>query len=262
MRPLRFTTFLAPNIRPVYEFIARYVGEQLGCETELVIGGSYEEIANADIAFICGLPYVQWMDQRAPVVAPLVAPVLSGERYAGRPIYFSEVIVHRNSPLNCFADLRGAAWAYNEPQSHSGYGVVRHHLACMGETMSFFGRVFEAGFHERSIRMVAAGEADASAIDSQVLGVAQRDHPDLARQLRVIATLGPSTIQPVVAAYHLPVRLKEAVRTILLEMHRNQAVRAALAHGFVDRFVAVSDADYNDIRAMHRTSSTSRLAYA
>src|SRR5262249_21266359 len=149
---LRFVTLLAPNMCPVYEFIAHHVGERLCYPTELVVGTSYDQVAEADIAFLCGLPYVRFMERSEQVIELLAAPVLSGSRYEGRPIYFSDVIVHRDSPFQSFADLRGATWAYNEPQSHSGFGVVRHHLACLGETMRFFGQVFLAGFHERSIR--------------------------------------------------------------------------------------------------------------
>jgi len=93
--------------------------------------------------------------------------VLDGDRYGGRPIYFSDVIVHRDSAFRSFADLRGRSWAYNEPLSHSGYGITRYHLLRMGETGGYFGEVIEAGFHEESIRMVARGEVHASAIDSQ-----------------------------------------------------------------------------------------------
>src|SRR5258708_39390882 len=123
---LRFVSFLAPNVRPVYEFIARHVGERLGCATELVGGGSYDDMAKADVAFLCGLLYVRLMEQKMPPVELLAAPVLQGARYAGRPIYFSDVIVHRDSRFHTFADLRGARWAYNEINSHSGHGVVRY----------------------------------------------------------------------------------------------------------------------------------------
>lgn len=41
---LRFATYLAPNMRPVYEFIARTVAERLGVETELFVGEAYEEL--------------------------------------------------------------------------------------------------------------------------------------------------------------------------------------------------------------------------
>ncbi|MCC6417387.1 MAG: PhnD/SsuA/transferrin family substrate-binding protein, partial [Gemmataceae bacterium] len=185
-----------------------------------------------------------------PLIEPLAAPVLQGERYAGRPVYFSDVVVRRDSPFQSFADLRGRSWSYNEPRSHSGYGVTRYWLVRLGETRGFFGRVLEAGWHERSLRLVAAGEVDASAIDSQVLAVALRDHPELAERLRVLATLGPSTIQPVVAARRLPEALKEDLRAVLLELGEDEESRRQLAHGFIDRFAPVDDADYDDIRAM------------
>ena len=47
------------------------------------------------------------------------------------------------------------------------------------------------------MRLVAAGAVDGAAIDSQVLAVATRDAPSLARSLRVVDALGPSTSQPV-----------------------------------------------------------------
>ena len=257
-RPLRFVTYLAPNVRPLYEFIACYVGERLGCATELVVGESYARVAEADVAFLCGLPYVRLVEQPEPPIELLAAPVLRGARYGGRPVYYSDVIVRRDSRFRSFADLRGARWAYNEPNSHSGFGVIRYHLARIGETNEYFGRVIEAGWHERSIRLVAAGKVDASAIDSQVLAVALREHPHLARRLRVIDALGPSTIQPVVAARRLPRLLKAMLRSLLVEMHRSRAARAALAHGYVEHFVAVKDSDYDDIRGMLYISRSAR----
>ena len=185
-----------------------------------------------------------------PPVEPLAAPVLQGDRYGGRPVYFSDVIVGRDSPFRSFADLRGGSWAYNDADSHSGYNITRYHLVRLRETGGFFGRVVEAGWHQRSIRLVATGEVDASAIDSQVLAVELRDHPELAARLRVIATFGPSTIQPVVAARRLPARLRAAIRAALLAMGDDPAARGPLAHGFIARFAPVDDASYDDIRAM------------
>src|SRR5215216_4592086 len=210
---LRVATFLAPNMLPIYECLADAIGCELDCAAELVVGVSFDQFANGEIdaAFICGLPYVQLARQRPAPVELLAAPVIRGDRYAGRPIYFSDVIVHRDSRLRTFADLRGRSWAYNDLDSHSGYNLTRHHLVKLGETRGYFGRVVEAGFHQRAMRMVAAGDVDAAAIDSQVLAIELRDHPDLAAELRVIETLGPSTIQPVVAARHLPVDVKAAL---------------------------------------------------
>jgi phosphonate transport system substrate-binding protein len=246
-RPLRFVSFLAPNMYPVYEFIARYVGEVLDWPTALSVGSCYEETPDrADVAFLCGLAYVEM----SRWVEPLAAPVLCGERYGGRPVYFSDVIVHRNSPWQTFADLRGRSWSYNEPHSHSGYGLPRYHLVRLGETAGYFGRVVAAGWHECSIRWVADAVVDASAIDSQVLALALRDDPGLAWRLRVIATLGPSTIQPVVAARRLPAPVKEGVRAALLAMGQDPLAREGLGRGLIERFAAVGDGAYDDIRAM------------
>jgi phosphonate transport system substrate-binding protein len=188
--------------------------------------------------------------RRSAAFEPIAAPVLQGERYGGRPIYFSDVIVRRDSPLTSFAGLRGASWAYNEPSSHSGYGITRYTLVTMGETGGFFGRVVEAGSHQNAIRMVAEGEVDASAIDSQVLAIELRDHPELAGELRVIDSLGPSTIQPVVASLHVSAADREAAREALLAIGDDPRERKALDRGFIERFVAVGSAEYDDIRCM------------
>ena len=249
---LRIATFLAPNMLPVYEFVVDAIGRELACGAELVVGASFDGFGNGEIdaGFICGLPYVQLARQTPSPVQLLAAPVIRGDRYAGRPIYFSDVIVQRDSPVRTFADLRGRPWAYNDPDSHTGYNLTRHHLLAMGETRGFFRRVIEAGFHQRAIRMVAAGEVDAAAIDSQVLAIELRDHPDLAEELRVIAALGPSTIQPVVAARHLSDDVKAALRTALLRLADHPAARKELDRGFVERFAPITDSDYDDIRGM------------
>ena len=122
----------------------------------------------------------------------------------------------------------------------------------LGETHGFFGEVIEAGFHEESIRMVASGEVDASAIDSQVLAVALRDDPSLAASLRVIDALGPSTIQPVAVSKRLPPEMREEVRRVLTSLHEDACVRERLAVGLVERFVPVGREDYDDIRAMRQ----------
>jgi phosphonate transport system substrate-binding protein len=251
---LRFATFLAPNMYPVYQYIADYTAQKLGIETELFTGSDFGQFARgeADIGYICGLPYVDLAIQEPSPVEPLAAPVLQGERYGSRPIYFSDVIVRRGSPYRSFANLRGRTWSYNDPDSQSGYGITRWTLAQMGETKGYFGQVVQAGFHQKSIRMVASGEVDASAIDSQVLAVELRDHPELAGQVEVIDALGPSTIQPVVAAARLPASLKTDLQAVYLEMGRDPAARRVLAQGFIERFAAVDDSSYDDIREMVR----------
>ena len=237
---------------PVYETVTEEVGRRLGLQTELVVETSYEscEQDRNEVCFVCSLPYVEFERRGLRLADPVAAPVLQGARYEDRPIYFSDVIVQRDSPFRSFLDLRGRSWAYNEPLSHSGYGITRYHLVTLGETHGFFGRVVEAGFHQEAIRMVADDEIDGSAVDSQVLAVELRDHPDLAERIRIVEALGPSTIQPVAVSRRVPQDLLEAIREVLVTMADDPRVRARLGQGLVERFVPVDASSYDDIRAM------------
>lgn len=252
MDRLRFGTYLAPNVMPVYQTVTEEVGRRLSVPTELVVETSYEscERDENEVCFVCSLPYVMFERRGVSPAEPVAAPVLQGDRYGGRPIYFSDVIVHRDSPFHTFDDLRGRSWAYNEPLSHSGYGITRYHLLCAGETNGFFGEIVEAGFHEESIRLVAERKVDASAIDSQVLAVALRDDAGLAARLRVIDALGPSTIQPVAVSRRVPPKLRGEIRDVLVTMGEDPACRERLSQGMVDRFVEIGPSSYDDIRMM------------
>jgi phosphate/phosphite/phosphonate ABC transporter binding protein len=253
--PLRFATFLAPNMLPVYRCLAERISDRLGQPVELVVGTSFDQFerGEADLGVICGLPYVWLADRHPSPVEPLAAPVLHGARYGGRPIYYSDVIVRHDSPISRVEELEGRSWAYNEPASHSGHTVTLYSLVAMGAQPGFLGRVVEAGFHQRAIRLVAAGAVDAAAIDSQVLAIELRDHPRLADGLRLIGSFGPSTIQPVVASSGLPSRLRDQVRKLLVGLTDEPLARPVLDYGLIDHFTAIDDAAYDDIRAMLAT---------
>jgi phosphonate transport system substrate-binding protein len=259
LRPLHFVTFLAPNLLDLYQYLARRVAEQLDYPTELTTAESYADIHDADLAFLCSLPYVEMAGHGDSAIEPLVAPVLCGERYNGLPVYFSDVIVRRDSPFQSFADLRGRSWAYNEPHSQSGYGITRQRLLELGETRGYFGRVVQTGWHERSLRQVVSGEVDASAIDSHVLAVALRDEPDLAARLRIIDSLGPSTIQPVVVSSRLRDSFKAELRALFLTIADDPQARQVLRYAFIERFVAEDDSAYDDIRAMRDAAAAAHF---
>jgi phosphonate transport system substrate-binding protein len=252
MERLRFATFLAPTMLPVYQAVTDEVGRRLGVATELVVETHAEAwtIDRNDVCFICGLPYV-WFERRgiAPAV-PVAAPVLEGARYAGQPLYYSDVIVPSGSAATSFLDLRGGSWACSEPLSHSGYGITRYHLVEIAQTHGFFGRVVETGSHAESMRLVAEGAVDGAAIDSQVLAVATRDDPSLAHSLRAVDALGPSTSPPVTVSKRLPATLRDEIRQAVTSLHEEALVRERLALGLVGRFVAADPSSYDDVRRM------------
>ena len=247
MTELTARTYLAPGMLRVYRAIVKRVSDELGINIRLRVGASdYHDVENSDLHFICGLPYVR----RAHHIEAIAAPVLSGERYHDKPIYFSDVIVRYDSPFQTFEDLRGHSWAYNEPESQSGYGITCYTLVKRGLIGGFFGRVIEAGYHRQSIKMVCNGEVDAAAIDSQVLEFEKRQNPEIAAQIRIIDTFGPSTIQPICVSRRMDSDLKRGIQECLTGIHQIDGLREKLDFGLIERFITVSDSDYDDIRAM------------
>jgi phosphonate transport system substrate-binding protein len=250
VKPLVFANFLAPNMTAVYADVATRVGQELGAPAELIEGNDLEQLrdGSVDVAFLCGLPYVRLCAERPGMFYPLAAPILDGARYQDRPVYFSDVIVRRDSRFRSFDDLRGHSWAYNEAGSFSGCLLVRYHLLQMGETESFFGRVTFTGRHQASIRKIADGEVEAAAIDSHVLGVECLRAPELSGQLRVIASFGPSTIPLVVATAGVPATLRDHITAALCELGGDPDSRRLLASGLIQRFTPIDDHAYDDIR--------------
>jgi phosphonate transport system substrate-binding protein len=250
---------MAPNADDMCRRLARYLEHALAMDVAWIDGIPWDERerlfdrGEIDLCWICGLPYADKFDAGDPI-EPGVAPVMSGERYGGMPAYFSDVLVRADSPYASFADLRGESWAYNEPRSHSGYNIVRYHLAGVGQALDFFGRVVEAGSHQAALALILEGEVAAAAIDSTVYEAEVRRDPSLAGTVRAIQTLGPSPAPPWVFSTAVARSLRRKVRDCLTRVHRTAEGAALLASWGIRELRAVDDAAYDPIRHMARVT--------
>ena len=251
---LIFANFLAPALFPTYQAIAAFIERTTGIATTVINGTSLEGLASGRIdgGFLCGLTYTQLAQQHPNAVELAAAPILQGERYQHKPRYFSDMIVRRESAFASFEDLRGCTWAYNEKSSHSGYNVVYYTLLERGYGTAFFGKAVASGSHAQSLRMVLDGQADTAAIDSHVLDLALYRNPDIAAGLRIVDALGPSTIPPVVVSASLDRATKRKIQEALLTMHRDAKFAPKLHDGLIERFIAIEDEHYDDVREMYK----------
>ncbi len=240
-------------VRAVINYLAQETDGSLELRHELDWPERYVRLdqGDLDVAWICGAPYVQ-RQRRGAGLELLAAPVWRGDRYGGEAIYFSDVVVHRDSPLQTFEELRGSAWAYNEPNSLSGYAVMLARLAEARETAAFFGRRVNAGSHSEALNMVLAGQVDCAAIDTTVLDLRQRQQPDVANRLRIVETLGPNPMPPWVVGTHVAPADRAALRRTLLQMHETVGGQAVLAELPISRFAPMQDRDYDPVRQVLR----------
>jgi phosphonate transport system substrate-binding protein len=254
---IRFVTYLSPSIpQALFEALADHVQRALGHEqVSLRVesrasgprkGGECSSFAEeADVAFMCAPSFIWLHDLRPPPAELLgVLPVFDDERNQGKPVYFCDVVVRNNAPMHAFSELEGGSWAYNDACSLSGYYSLLNKLAESGADERFFDDILCSGSHLDSIEAVLSGEADAAAIDSNVLRIRLREVPALRKKLRVIESWGPYPIQPVVVRSAIHPELKERLCIAFLATEEDQPTHNILKQFGLTRFVAVSQGDY------------------
>jgi len=213
-----------------------------------------------DLGFFCAPPYI-WLQERPDPPVELVpfGLVFDDPRGAGRPVYFSEIVVRADHPARSFADLVDARWGYNDRESLSGYYSVVQTAAEHGADATFLGRLRDMGSHLASLRGLRRGIIDAAAIDSSVLALRWRRDPTLRADLRVVQGLGPWPIQPIVKRRSLPARLKTAVVTAIGALGETAERRRALRRWRVSGVAPMTDADFDvERRALARAQSLER----
>lgn len=254
---LRLLTYLCPGLPlALFEALAGHLERALPgyavalSSEERVSGpekGAHDPFTSgdADVGFMCAPSYL-WLREREPPPVQLlgVAPVFGGERNGGRPVYFFDVMVPRDSPVRSFSDLQGCVWSYNDTCSLSGYRGLLARLGSLDQDTGFFGRMLRSGSHLASIGLLLDGRADAASIDSNVLGILMERRPSLRDELRVVESWGPYPVQPVVVRAGLDPNLRRALRTSLLDTGADPLTRRVLAAFGLLHFAAVGDEDY------------------
>lgn len=246
---------VASMITPVsavkyYQQVVDYIGEKLGVPSEMVHRTTYDEIDvmlenNAvDVAFICSSPYV--LDKEKFGVELLVAPQVSGEVH-----YHSNIIVHKDSPIETFEQLRDLTFAFVDPKSNTGRLYPTYFLAKRDELPdSFFSSYQYSYSHNKSVEMIAKNRVDGAAVDSIVYDYMVAMGSPYAKQTKIIHRSPKFGIPPVVVPPNISPYLKESLRSIFLEMHDDPEGKLILEGMKIERFVEVPDANYDGIRSM------------
>jgi len=248
VQKIRIISYLSPSIPAgLYHLIGDRIRETCGVETsvqfeERISGplmGDDDPFSSgtADVGFLCA-PSFRYLVRNVEL---LPVPVPTDPRSAGRPEYFSDVIVPAESNAKSLADLRNTTWAYNDRNSNSGWFALLERIAPRAPD-SYFSGLIAAGSHLKAIEYVSKGLAGAAAIDSNALRLQLVTHPELAWRLRILESWGPFAIQPSVIRASIDDKLKRQVASALLTLH-NVRGRELSSFGF-ERFVAAERAAY------------------
>jgi ABC-type phosphate/phosphonate transport system substrate-binding protein len=187
----------------------------------------------ADLAWLCSTSYVELAARPGSAVCLAgVSWAPSDGVMAGRPAYFSDVVVGPGSSVGDLADLAGLRIGCNDVVSLSGYhalriGVVAQRLVGVLDDVAGWARLVMTGSHARSLDLLLRGDLDAAVLDSVLLAAWRRQRPGLGR-LRIVERLGPWPTQPLVAAQRLGPEGVATVRARLLAGNGDPTLRAEL----------------------------------
>ncbi len=235
-----------------YLGLAEYVGRKAGRPVRLVHKASYEEVngmledGKIDVAFVCSGPYAKGHD--AYGLTLVAAPVVNG-----KPEYYSYVIAPASSPATSLASLKGATFAYADPESNTGCLVPRFMVTDMGENPGeFFGKTFFTYGHDNSIKAVATGEADGAAVDSLIWDYADATGSAFTKKTKIVQRSQAFAIPPVVARPGLDDATFAAVQKAFLGAHEDPEGKALLDKMKIERFTTIDDSAYDSIREMSK----------
>jgi|Deesub1362A_J573_1020465.scaffolds.fasta_scaffold00570_12 phosphonate transport system substrate-binding protein len=234
-----------------YEDLFSYLSEKLGKKVKLVQRSNYAEmnellrLGRVDAAFVCSRAYIAGARQFGMEL--LAVPVV----YDEGPVYYSYIIVNRESGIRSFEELRGRSFAFTDPLSNSGELYPRYLLAKMNETPdTFFSHYFYTYSHDKSIEAVASGIVDGAAVDSLIWDYKNITEPRITSRTRIIKVSPPFGIPPVVASPYSDKELIEEIRSILLGMHTDEEGRRILEKLRIKRFAPPDNVSYASIEEM------------
>jgi phosphonate transport system substrate-binding protein len=234
-----------------YKQMIDYVGTRLGRPVEMVQKENYDEMDSLleknelSIAFVCAGPYVK---NRAKFGAELlVAP----QSY-GQPFYHAYIIVHKDSPIKDLAGLKGKKFAFTDPKSNTGKLVPTYMIAKDFNAVpeAFFGEVTYTRSHDKSVEAVAKKFVDGASIDSLIYDYAAKKNPVFTSETKIIRKSPPYGIPPVIVRKDIDPALRNKIRDIFLNMHKDRTGKAILEGIMVDKFIVPKDGDYDSVREM------------
>jgi ABC-type phosphate/phosphonate transport system substrate-binding protein len=200
------------------------------------------------LAQTCGYPLANEYRGRLRYLA---TPHYRAEGCVGAA-YRSRIIVPSDDPARTLADLRGRRAAVNEWRSNSGANLFRQAVAPLARGLRFFSTVIETGSHRESVAAVAAGDADAAAIDTVSFAHLARSDAALAARVRTLAWSEPSPGLPFVTSLATPEPVAAVLRSVLSQVVRSAEARAACDTLLIHDLEQLPARAYDGLRATER----------
>jgi phosphonate transport system substrate-binding protein len=191
-----------------------------------------------------------------------VEPIAQLQLANGSLGYRSCLIVHGESDMFSPEDTAGKTFAFNDPNSTSGYLVPSAFflMEMAIDPQKHFAKVIFSGSHEASILAVANRKVEVASTNLPDLQQLTREGKVPRGGLRVIWVSKLIPNDPLVVRKDLPASLKSAVQESLVSMKSRHPEAFKEIGAWVGNFVPADDGKYQVIRDLNETAKRLKAA--
>jgi phosphonate transport system substrate-binding protein len=236
---------------PILAQLEKDLGVKVKAATATDYRGSIEALKfkKAEIGHLGPKSYVEASNNNYANVEPVAQLQLAN----GSLGYRSCLIVHTDSEIFTPEDMAGKTFAFNDPNSTSGYLVPSaFFMMDMGmDPKKHFSKVTFSGSHEASILAVANKKVDIASTNLPDLSQLTREGKVPRGGLRVIWVSKLIPNDPIVVRKDLPASLRSAITESLTTMRARNPEAFKEIGAWVGGFVPADDSKYQVIRDLN-----------
>jgi len=252
------STESAPEVTRRWEPVLAQLEKDLGIKVKHVMASDYRgtiealKFKKADIGHLGPKAYVEATNDNYANVEPVVQVRLAN----GSLGYRSCLLVHADSDIFSPEDIGGKTFAFNDPNSTSGYLVpMTMFLNEMGiNPKAYFSKLTFSGSHEASILAVTNKKVEVASTNLPDVQQLTREGKVPRGALRIIWVSKLIPNDPIVVRKDLPESLRQAIQASLASMKEQHPEAFAEGGAFIGGFQKADDAKYQVIRELNETS--------
>ena len=239
---------------PILAQLEKDLGVKVKAVTATDYRGTIEALKfkKAELGHLGPKSYVEASNNNYANVEPIAQLQLAN----GSLGYRSCLIVHADSDIFSPEDMAGKTFAFNDPNSTSGYLVPSAFfmMELSVDPKKYFSKVTFSGSHEASILAVSAKKVEIASTNLPDLQQLTRENKVPRGALRVIWVSKLIPNDPIVVRKDLPASFKSAIQESLTTMRARSPEAFKEIGAWVGNFVVADDSKYQVIRDLNETA--------
>ena len=247
------------RLLPVYQDVAKLIGDKLGCKVKLFVATSY----NAEIeAMRNDKLEIGQFGPLGYVLAHQVAHAEAVATFAGEDnkpaTYTASIVTWPGSGIKSLADIKSRSFAYSDPSSTSGHLFPAYGLSKNGIDPDHGVQAIYAGSHTASFEALRNHKVQAGELNSEEIASAKLHNEFDPNAYVTLWQSEPIPLDPIAVRGNLPAEFKQRLAKILssLDFHElpeaDQKFLAANENPAL-RTTVQNDAAYDQIRDLVKT---------